>query len=153
MIDLVASTGVCSKCRERKSLIDFPRNPQTRSGRDYRCKPCLTAYTRSRLAAVSNMDRTSQMPEFDLDAPVSYMAAHLRIHYWRGRASIHRCHCGAQADQWAYRHDSQHERSAIVPERDGSKVEVLYSPDPMDYVPMCHGCHVSFDKSQKRVSA
>lgn len=148
MIDLFASTGECSTCHERKSLIDFYPNPKTASGRMYSCKSCMKSYSSARRRQVALMDRSSEMPDFDPEVPISYMGAHQRVHYWRGKASIHQCACGAVARDWAYRHDSPHELSDVVIERSGQPTEVKYSPIPMDYDPMCQSCHVKFDRNR-----
>lgn len=94
-------------------------------------------------------DRTDQMPAFDLTKPISYETAHYRVARWRGRASIHQCECGAQAHQWAYRKNSPHEQVGTTHSARGD-IEVRFSPDPMDYDPMCRSCHTRFDRQKSR---
>ena len=103
-------------------------------------------WARRHARTIGRMDRTPDMPEFDLTKRVTYVTAHKRVQRWRGRADIHPCiRCEAPANTWAYRHDSSHEQIGTT-NSNGKRLQVRFSPDPMDYVPMCWSCHTLFDR-------
>lgn len=68
---------------------------------------------------------------------IGYSAAHMRLQSQRGNASQHVCvDCGIEASHWSVNRDAPRLR-----EQHGWP----YSPDPMDYVPRCVGCHKRYD--------
>lgn len=70
-----------------------------------------------------------------------YSYAHERVRRIRGSASDYLCVlCEGQAQEWAYDYRSADPEKALVWEN------LTYSQDPSEYVPMCHSCHVRFDK-------
>lgn len=87
----------------------------------------------------------------DLNVPITYRAAHMRVTRWRGPASAHVCPCGEAAQEWSYSGNSHHEQTE---ERlmFGREMYVLrYSPDPRDYRALCRGCHVRLDTWKQEV--
>jgi len=73
---------------------------------------------------------------------LTYSGAHARVRRIRGEASGHSCcHCGDQAQEWAYKHTSPIVGELTSP--DGRK----YSGDPDSYQPMCFRCHRLYDKA------
>lgn len=131
-------TDECPRCYNRRYVAE---------NRD-RVRDYMNGWQRKQRAR--SADRTDEMPEFDLEAPISYSTAHTRVAYWRGRASTHVCECGNKAREWAYRGGSPHEQSGLVPSFKRGRVVVGWSPDPMDYAPMCRSCHVTYDKALAR---
>jgi hypothetical protein len=76
---------------------------------------------------------------------VKYIAAHQRVHRLKGRAANHTCHCGSQAQEWAYDGGCPDE---LIDDR-GRK----YSPNPDYYNPMCRSCHRAFDRGWRLIAA
>lgn len=78
----------------------------------------------------------------------TYRAAHKRVESDRGKATGYGCvMCGEQpATDWALDHEFPTE---------GFRVEHgwWFSLDVEDYVPVCRGCHVMFDRYQSAVLA
>lgn len=154
MIDMERSTGVCGRCGERKSLSEFTKDSRKALGIGPACRTCEAARWRdykrknpervkARRKAVGDRDRSDEMPSFDLAKPIRYQTAHQRVAYWRGRASIHECACGAPAQEWAYMHNCPYEQ---IGDGGGFVQECRYSPDPMAYVALCAPCHEAIDK-------
>ena len=69
---------------------------------------------------------------------VGYKGVHIRLSKMRGKASQHRCACGAPAPDWASDHSDPNERRS----GDG----LTYSVDLNRYVALCRSCHRSLDK-------
>lgn len=107
------------------------------------CRRCYNRrYARERyVVAPINMGLYPAMPPTN---PCSYSQAHHRLARWRGRARYHTCQCGAPAESWSYRGDSQHEQEGLVPDGDKQKF-VRWSPWIMDYDPLCLVCHMERD--------
>jgi hypothetical protein len=81
---------------------------------------------------------------------IGYGAAHERVYRLHGKASDWPCsaRCGRQAEEWAYCHDAENELYELVKNPHGNYIEVPYSPNPDDYVPLCKPCHVDFDRER-----
>ena len=78
---------------------------------------------------------------------ITYKGAHDRVRSQRGPAKYQLCqHCEAPAEQWAYNHNSERERTQEILDRNGKPTVVAYSPNPTDYLSLCHVCHIKFDK-------
>lgn len=150
-------TGPASDCKDCARAKARERMRRKRQDDDYRqrerdaqavfreANPDRVREARQRAKqALGLTDRSDQMPAFDLAKPITYDTAHYRVARWRGRASIHQCACGATARSWAYRKDSPHEQVGVTHTKYGD-IEVRFSPDPMDYDPMCQSCHTQFD--------
>jgi len=74
---------------------------------------------------------------------IAYYSAHRRVWRIRGKASFHSCiRCGSQASDWAYTHDDPCPQEWISPRG------YRYSGDVRRYTPMCHPCHVEYDKPE-----
>jgi hypothetical protein len=59
----------------------------------------------------------------------NYWTVHTRVRRERGPAKTRNCeHCSAQAHDWA-----------IIHGKDGT--------DPADYMPLCRGCHIRYDRT------
>jgi hypothetical protein len=72
---------------------------------------------------------------------VTYSGLHVRLRDQRGGASGHPCQtCGKPAQDWAYDHSDPDE---LRDPGTGSP----YSTDLERYVPLCHACHIRFDRS------
>jgi hypothetical protein len=81
---------------------------------------------------------------------IGYTGAHARVRYRRGPASEHTClHCGERARDWALSHDTpcHRLRTGTVAGR-----EVVFSPDPGAYMPLCGSCHVRYDRDLQAVA-
>lgn len=143
-------SGECGTCYNRRWRADNPervRESQVVCRKRYRENHREKIAESARAYRREARDRTDEMPVFDLTAPVSYYAAHLRVKYWRGPARIHTCTCGAEAKDWAYVGDSPHEQRGEVrrgPSREPS--HLAWSPNPLDYVPRCRPCHIEMDR-------
>ncbi len=75
----------------------------------------------------------------------SYNTMHKQIVRRRGSAKTQSCdHCGEQAQDWAYNHNSPFERTQLI---DGYLIP--YSVRVVDYIPLCKSCHRKFDVSVK----
>lgn len=80
---------------------------------------------------------------------LSYKHAHQRVGRDRGKASAQSCvNCGEQAAEWAYMHTDPDELTAEWPDWSGNLRTVTYSVNPEHYAPMCHSCHLSYDKTR-----
>lgn len=75
------------------------------------------------------------------DHLLNYEDVHYRLWVDRGRASQFSCHCGEQAEQWAY----QHAGKTRYDERGRA-----YSTDLNDYLAMCRSCHNKLDHDHGR---
>lgn len=77
---------------------------------------------------------------------INYHAAHQRVRNTLGSPSQYPCadYCGALAQDWAYRHGSPAEQWGQT--RQGGQAP--YSPDPMDYDPLCRCCHRARDRAE-----
>lgn len=75
---------------------------------------------------------------------VCYGTAHQRVYRTRGRASEHKCSCGADAQQWSYTHDCPREKQSDLGP---------FSPDPSRYRPMCVPCHKKSDLNRRQLTA
>lgn len=131
------TTGECPNCYNRRH---YANNAERR-------KAWLKQWAADRYASYG--DSSSEIPE-DLDrtSPIAYSTAHARVTRWRGRAARYTCVCGRPAREWAYRGESEYEQRGTVPTFSGvSEREVGWSPDPMDYEPLCRSCHVTKDKA------
>lgn len=83
-----------------------------------------------------------------VDQTDPYRAAHRRVRKQRGRAALHPCHdCGKPAVSWSYNKKDPNELTQVMPWGEKS-VEAKFSLDPRFYVPRCHPCHTSFDRSE-----
>ena len=72
---------------------------------------------------------------------IAYYSAHRRVWRVKGKAVEHACvRCGGQASEWAYKHDDP------CPNEWTSPRGYKYSGDVDRYAPMCHPCHVDYDK-------
>lgn len=131
------STRECSRCYNRRYCS------QNRE----KVRAYKNAHQREARASLS--DKTMQMPSFDLGKAIAYSTAHSRVLNWRGRASDKSCaHCGGRAREWAYRGGSVYEQQALVPGFAGAEAHTAsYSPDPLDYDPLCRPCHVRHDRA------
>ena len=125
----IVKTGECKRCYHRRYHREN-RRPAPRS-------------------------RTGETPETATQC--TYLAAHLRVHHIRGKASAHACtECGQPADEWSYRGGSEHE---LTGSREVWRQGVLYtkqstwSPYIWDYDPMCTDCHRERDIKTKEQAA
>lgn len=147
-------SDLCVVCNERplryKRTLECPRCYNRRYCEENRDKVRTYRSEWQRESRSRLRDRSDEMPEFDLTAPIAYSTAHTRVAYWRGRAADMACDCGSRASEWAYRGDSPHEQTGTVTSFKGLEVEVAWSPDPMDYTPLCRSCHVSFDRARAK---
>jgi len=82
---------------------------------------------------------------------IRYRGAHKRVKSEHGPATDWPCamECGSQAAEWAYCHDSPSELTQPWKTPIGTAIEISYSPDPYDYVPLCKSCHRQFDRLVK----
>ena len=81
--------------------------------------------------------------------PCGYLTAHERAYRTRGKASDYHCiNCGQPAIHWAYRNGSPREQVGPVAGR-----PARWSPDPSDYDPMCHACHMRQDAAWRKEKA
>lgn len=94
--------------------------------------------------------------------PVSYVTAHERISYYRGRAYTYLCvDCGEKARHWSFNHINpsqtmqenvrQRHRSGKHSKMTEYYCLLTYSSNPMDYDPRCIPCHRKFDKVEADV--
>jgi hypothetical protein len=82
---------------------------------------------------------------------VGYYGAHSRITAVRGTANTYACPCGNPAEEWAYDHLDTDEFSGPIRDARTDLTRVLsWSAKPDHYIAMCHPCHVSFDKQNKK---
>lgn len=141
----------CVVCNERplryKSSGECPRCYNRRYVAANREKVRAYAAEHQRQQRAKSEDRTHEMPEFDLGKRIAYPTAHSRVIYWRGRAASHPCaRCPAPAREWAYRGGSPHEQRAEVRTFGSKGTKVMaYSPNPLDYIPLCRSCHCTLD--------
>jgi hypothetical protein len=93
--------------------------------------------------------RYVEAPKYYPNGPIiksvpTYHAAHVRVKYWRGSASAHRCvDCGKPASEWSYDYDSPYEQVGQIRATDPKTAP--YSGDPSAYSPRCKPCHARFD--------
>lgn len=81
---------------------------------------------------------------------VKYRGAHIRVERARGKANRHRCaHCGDTASEWAYDHMDPAELTEVR-NYYGRLVELAYSLNPDNYIPLCGSCHRTFDGIEER---
>lgn len=160
-------TQRCPRCRTDRPLDDYA--PSYRGKPGTWCRPCRAGYmadyqqanytprsittcavttctvrmgTPARVYCAKhqrNLDRTGD-PLLARVYSTTYRAVHQRLTRAKGKASGHRCACGAPAEQWSYNHQDP---SAITTEWNGK--QVTYSLDPGHYDPLCRGCHVRRD--------
>lgn len=72
-----------------------------------------------------------------------YWLAHARIYERRGKASEHRCTCGAMAQEWAltrYQDAIHGTRMKRVKDRLVQQ-NAVWSESPWDYTALCRPCH------------
>jgi hypothetical protein len=80
-------------------------------------------------------------PSRKLDPHPTYVKAHVLVRDVRGPASQLPCaHCDGWAAQWAYDHRGDPE----LVDHQGRR----YAADPERYLPLCHRCHSSFDRTE-----
>jgi hypothetical protein len=102
---------------------------------------CRRHYQRTRagkdLGPSGLLDRSGPAhPRWNPENP-GYVAVHDRVHRARGKASEHRCTCGAPAAEWSYDHkDPAH----LLSDRGRP-----YSTNMDRYVPLCRPCHRRLD--------
>jgi hypothetical protein len=71
----------------------------------------------------------------------SYRSAHHRVSRVRGKASEHRCPCGARAKDWAYMHTDPDQIEGVT----GKGTRAWFSVKPEHYEPRCRSCHTKMD--------
>lgn len=134
----IRKTTECRACYQRRWEREAP--PKS-------CLDCGQP-TSSRTATLCDQcrrRRVSSRRPFLAD-PQNYAAAHRRIRRTRGAASAWECHdCRSRkAEQWAYRAGSPRERVTL--ETYGKRTRRrVWSPEPIDYDPLCLACHVARD--------
>lgn len=80
---------------------------------------------------------------------IGYWAAHHRATAVRGPASDHKCRlCPKQAVDWAYGHGADGQTA----DESGREAGLPFSPDPLDYWPLCRSHHRQFDMARARSS-
>lgn len=97
-----------------------------------------------------------EIPDFDLTAPISYSGAQQRVARHRGRPSAFNCaFCFGDAECWAYRGRSKHEQTGTVTmkQNKGGLQTLRWSPNPMDYIPLCNPCVVKRRQAVHGVAA
>jgi hypothetical protein len=100
-------------------------------------------YCDMHLARVRKHGNPETKLTFTKDDDIGYAAAHLRIRSERGPAREYDClHCGEPAGEWALNHDAPAARLRSETRR---KWEVVFSPNPDDYLPLCPSCHRTYD--------
>ena len=137
-------SGECANCYNRRYVAEHYDAHRER----------VNEYQRRWREGKWAVDQGDEMPQIDTSKRIAYSSAHSRVARWRGRAAIHQCaRCEKPAVDWAYRGGAEHEFIADVPHRKGVGFHtVAYSGDPMDYDPLCRGCHVSFDVREPKVT-
>lgn len=90
-----------------------------------------------------------EIPEFDFTKSISYSAAAQRVSQWRGTPAAYNCAiCLGDAECWAYRGRSEHEQTDVAPKASLKKGTLRrWSPNPMDYMPLCENCRRSRSKA------
>lgn len=89
--------------------------------------------------------RAVEIPDFDFTERISFDTARARVRKYRGLPAEYNCaFCFEEAQEWAYRGRSQHEQSGTVPKKQnkGGRQAVRWSPNPMDYIPLCTDCRL-----------
>lgn len=86
----------------------------------------------------------------DLHQPISYFTAHTRVKAWRGAPSQYSCVCGVPAQTWAYIGGSPYEQTGTKINGWGKEIQVAWSPDVNDYMPLCRSCHYFHDRKKWR---
>ena len=92
---------------------------------------------------------------------VSYLGAHKRAYRLFGKASDYLCHFCldlgemTQAQEFGYLGGGgANERTAMkLDTRRNKSREVAYSQNPLDYRPMCKGCHTRYDMLYAKIIA
>lgn len=100
---------------------------------------CRAHYLRGQVGAATASPIAAHIKP---DDEVTYHALHKRLFAKRGPASAHPCrNCGTQAAHWAYQHNDADEKT-------DPETGMPYSLDMTgSYEPMCHSCHIIFDRS------
>src|SRR5690606_19147661 len=76
---------------------------------------------------------------------LSYRSIHKRLSVHFGRASEYECvHCAGPAREWAYTQDDEDVRYDVV-----NGYTMAYSLKPEYYMPLCSGCHRTFDAEHR----
>lgn len=168
-------TKRCGKCGETKTADEFSPDRRRKDGLQSHCKECKKAKEAARRAAdpdkasavsaayrAANPDkekarfaarraggRDPDMPWSE--APVGYDAAHSRVVAIYGSAKNHACNlCDGPAAEWAYDHDDPDEYSGpMLDARRGSSRVMRWSGKPQHYMPLCHPCHVKYDRKKE----
>lgn len=98
--------------------------------------------------ATTNCVDRAHHPDPRRKETITYQGAHARVQRERGKASLYRCRCGRQAEQWAYSH-ADYDAASDATGRDAGKP---FSTSPAHYTPMCGRCHRLFDRARHRMS-
>lgn len=98
--------------------------------------------------AITNCADRTHHPDPRRKEALTYGGAHSRVKNERGSASLYRCRCGRQAEQWAYSHADYDAASDAV----GREAGKPFSTDSAHYMPMCRSCHSLFDHARHRMS-
>lgn len=142
----IRKTGECSLCYHRRRRAEMRSSGELcsvcgqRPVEILKTRECRACYDRRRPQRTRVSRNPARVPS------TTYGTSHDRVRVARGAASSWRCiHCGAPAQEWAYRAGSPREISAIVV-RGGKRKHLSWSPDPADYDPMCKPCHGDRDR-------
>jgi hypothetical protein len=96
---------------------------------------------------VNCADRANHPDPRSKGLDIGYWAAHHRATAARGPASDHKCRlCPKWAAQWAYGHGADSQAA----DESGREAGLPYSPDPLDYWPLCRSHHRQFDMARAR---